>query len=279
MTMYQKLELEIEKLFDRIEDLAPSNDKAFSTVFEVISLLDEGKIRVAEVNEQATKAEVNSWVKKAILLWFRVNKMKVLEVGPFEYRDKLPLKKKYDESSIRVVPVASARFGSFIDKDVVLMPSYVNIGAFVGSETMVDTWATVGSCAQIGKRVHLSGGVGIGGVLEPPNANPVVIGDEAFVGSRAMIVEGAIVGKGAVVGPGVILSPSIPVIDPDSGREVSRGIIPPWTVAVSASRKKEFSGGEFYLPCVLLIKKLDENKRHSKTQLESLLRDHDISLG
>jgi 2,3,4,5-tetrahydropyridine-2-carboxylate N-succinyltransferase len=144
---------------------------------------------------------------------------------------------------------------------------------------MVDTWATVGSCAQIGNRVHLSGGVGIGAVLEPPNAKPVVIGDEAFVGSRAMIVEGAIVGKGAVVGPGVILGPSIPVIDAETGEEVSRGKVPPWSVAVNASRLREFPGGTFYLPCVLLIKRLKEGERHSKTQLESMLRDQGLSLG
>ncbi len=277
--MYEDIKAEIESLWQDLDQVHPGNKEAVQAVKEVIDLLDKGHIKVADVNEDATKIEVNDWVKEAILLWFRVNEIVVNEIGPFEYRDKLPLKGNYEQAGVRVVPMASARYGAFIDKNVVLMPSYVNIGAHVGSETMVDTWATVGSCAQIGKRVHLSGGVGIGGVLEPPNAKPVVIGDEAFVGSRAMIVEGAIVGKGSVIGPGVILGPSIPVIDAESGVEVSRGVVPPWSVAVTASRKREFTGGIFYLPCVLIIKRLVEGERHSKTQLETLLRDEGITLG
>ncbi len=277
--MYEDIKAEIESLWQDLDQVHPGNKEAVQAVKEVIDLLDKGHIKVADVNEDATKIEVNNWVKEAILLWFRVNEIAVSEIGPFEYRDKLPLKSNYEQAGVRVVPMASARYGAFIDKNVVLMPSYVNIGAHVGSETMVDTWATVGSCAQIGKRVHLSGGVGIGGVLEPPNAKPVVIGDEAFVGSRAMIVEGAVVGKGSVIGPGVILGPSIPVIDADTGMEVSRGVVPPWSVAVTASRKREFTGGIFYLPCVLIIKRLVEGERHSKTQLETLLRDEGITLG
>jgi 2,3,4,5-tetrahydropyridine-2-carboxylate N-succinyltransferase len=176
-----------------------------------------------------------------------------------------------------VVPGAIARRGSFLSPGVILMPSFVNVGAWVGPGTMVDTWATVGSCAQIGANVHLAGGVGIGGVLEPPNAVPVVIEDDAFIGSRCMIVEGARVGRGAVVGSGTILNPSIPVIDAESGEEVSRGHVPDYCVAVSASRRREFSGGEFFLPCVLIIRRLSEGERHNKVTLNNVLREHGVS--
>jgi 2,3,4,5-tetrahydropyridine-2-carboxylate N-succinyltransferase len=175
------------------------------------------------------------------------------------------------------VPGASARFGAFLDRGVIMMPSYVNIGARVGANSMVDTWATVGSCAQIGENVHLSGGVGIGGVLEPPQAAPVFIGDNAMIGSRSMIVEGARVGEGAFVGAGVILAKSIPVIDAETGDELSRGIVPPWCVVVQASRRREFPGGEFGLPCVLVIKRLEPGTRHDKAQLNDLLREHGVT--
>src|SRR5208283_507146 len=170
------------------------------------------------------------------------------------------------EAGVRAVPGASARWGSFLDRGVILMPSYVNIGARVGAGSMVDTWATVGSCAQIGVQVHLSGGVGIGGVLEPAQAAPVVIEDEVMVGSRCMITQGARVGRGSVLGEGTILNPSIPVIDAETGEELSRGAVPAWSVAVSASRRREFPGGEFYLPCVLVIRRLTEGQRHDKAQ-------------
>ncbi len=203
--------------------------------------------------------------------------METIEVGPFEYADKLPLKHDFAAAGVRVVPGASARWGSFLDRGVMLMPSYVNIGARVGAGTMVDTWATVGSCAQIGERVHLSGGVGIGGVLEPPNAVPVVVEDDAFIGSRCMVTEGARVGKGAVLGAGTILNPSIPVIDAETGEEISRGVVPPWCVAVRASRRRQYPGGEFFLPCVLVIKRLTEGERHDKAQLNEVLREHGAS--
>jgi 2,3,4,5-tetrahydropyridine-2,6-dicarboxylate N-succinyltransferase len=216
-------------------------------------------------------------LKQAILLWFRLRTIETTEIGPFEYADKLPLKSGYEAAGVRVVPGASARWGSFLDRGVILMPSYVNIGARVGADTMVDTWATVGSCAQIGARVHLSGGVGIGGVLEPPNAAPVMVGDDAMIGSRCMITQGARVGEGAVLPEGVILNPGIPVVDSDTGEEISRGVVPPWTVAVSAARRREYPGGEFFLPCVLVIKRLEVGRRHEKAQLENVLRDNGVT--
>jgi 2,3,4,5-tetrahydropyridine-2-carboxylate N-succinyltransferase len=210
-------------------------------------------------------------------LLFRLRSMETIETGPFEYADKLPLKRSYAAAGVRVVPGASARWGSFLDSGVICMPSYVNIGARVGSGTMVDTWATVGSCAQIGEQVHLSGGVGIGGVLEPAQAAPVIIEDEVMIGSRCMITQGARVGRGSVVGEGVILNPSIPVIDAETGEELSRGHVPPWSVAVQASRRREYPGGEFFLPCVLVIKRLTEGQRHDKAQLNQVLREHGVS--
>jgi 2,3,4,5-tetrahydropyridine-2-carboxylate N-succinyltransferase len=220
---------------------------------------------------------VHSWLKSAILLLFRLRDVSTTELGPFEYADKLPLKTGYEHAGVRVVPGASARWGSFIDRGAILMPSYVNIGARVGADTMVDTWATVGSCAQIGERVHLSGGVGIGGVLEPPNAAPVMVGDDALIGSRSMVTQGARVGEGAVLGEGVILNPGVPVVDAESGEELGRGVVPPWSVAVSAARRREFTGGEFFLPCVLVIRRLDPGERHDKAQLEAMLRSHDAT--
>src|SRR5208282_1140326 len=207
-------------------------------VTEAIELLDTGQARVAEVDPVTDEVGVHEWLKKSILLLFSLRGMETIELGPFEYADKLPLKHGFAEAGVRAVPGASARWGSHLGRGVVLMPSYVNIGARVGAGTMVDTWATVGSCAQIGERVHLSGGVGIGGVLEPPGAVPVVVGDDAFIGSRSMVTEGARVGPGAVLGSGTILNPSIPVIDANSGEEISRGVVPDWCVAVGASRKR-----------------------------------------
>ncbi|HMD45156.1 MAG TPA: 2,3,4,5-tetrahydropyridine-2,6-dicarboxylate N-succinyltransferase [Acidimicrobiales bacterium] len=271
------LQAQIEELYGRAGELSPDDGDAGSVVDEAIGLLDRGAVRVAEVDPGSGEVVVHDWLKKAILLLFRLRAMETLELGPFEFADRLPLKHDYAGAGVRVVPGASARWGSFLSPGVVLMPSYVNIGAWVGPQTMVDTWATVGSCAQIGARVHLSGGVGIGGVLEPPGAVPVVIEDDAFLGSRCMVVEGARVGEGSVVGAGTILNPSIPVIDAETGDELSRGVIPPWSVAVSASRRKEFAGGEFFLPCVLVIKRLAEGERHDKAQLNDVLRQHGVS--
>jgi len=263
----------VDDLYEHIADVATGDKEAAETVDTAIDLLDRGVVRVAEID--ATGAVVvHEWLKKAILLLFRLRAIETIEVGPFEYADRLPLKHGLAAAGVRVVPGASARWGSYLAPGVVLMPSYVNIGAYVGEQTMVDTWATVATCAQIGARVHLSGGVGIGGVLEPPNAVPVVVEDDAFVGSRCMIVEGARIGQGAVVGPGTILSPSIPVIDVETGEELSRGVVPAWSVAVSGSRRREYPGGEFFLPCVLVIKRLAEGERHDKAQLNAALREH-----
>ncbi|HWF23421.1 MAG TPA: 2,3,4,5-tetrahydropyridine-2,6-dicarboxylate N-succinyltransferase [Acidimicrobiales bacterium] len=271
------LQAQIEELWDRASELGPQDTEALATVSEAIDLLDSGGARVAEVDPATDEVIVHQWLKQAILLLFRLRSMETIEVGPFEYADKLPLKQDYAAAGVRVVPGASARWGSFLDSGVICMPSYVNIGARVGRGTMVDTWATVGSCAQIGEQVHLSGGVGIGGVLEPAQAAPVIIEDEVMIGSRCMITQGARVGRGSVVGEGVILNPSIPVIDAETGEELSRGHVPPWSVAVQASRRREYPGGEFFLPCVLVIKHLTEGQRHDKAQLNQVLREHGVS--
>ncbi len=270
------LEARIRHWYEQIGDVTPAHLEARRDVELVIAQLDDGLVRVAEIDEH-NEVVVHDWVKQAILLLFRLREMTTTEAGPFEFHDKLELKTDYARRGVRVVPGASARRGSFLSPGVIMMPSYVNIGAWVGPGTMVDTWATVGSCAQIGADVHLAGGVGIGGVLEPANAVPVVIEDGAFIGSRCMVVEGARVGKGSVLGAGTILNPSIPVIDAETGEEVSRGYVPDYCVAVSAQRRREYAGGEFYLPCVLIIKRLEENERHSKVALNSLLRDHGVA--
>jgi 2,3,4,5-tetrahydropyridine-2-carboxylate N-succinyltransferase len=265
----------VEELWERRFELSPDDAEAAAAVREAVDLLDTGKARVAEVDNG--EVVVHQWLKKAILLLFRVSGMETSEVGPFEFVDKIPLKRGYVEAGVRVVPGASARWGSFLEAGVIMMPSYVNIGARVGSNTMVDTWATVGSCAQVGANVHLSGGVGIGGVLEPAQAAPVIVGDEAFIGSRCMITEGARVGDGVVLGSGVILNPSIPVIDTQTGEELSRGVVPPWCVAVAGTRPRAFPGGTFGLPCVLVLKRLPEGQRHDKAQLNELLRENGAS--
>jgi 2,3,4,5-tetrahydropyridine-2-carboxylate N-succinyltransferase len=267
----------IDDLWERRDTLGPDDVDAQATVRQAIDLLDTGEARVAEVAGEG-EVVVHQWLKRAILLLFRLSAMETIELGPFEYADRIPLKRRFAAAGVRVVPGASARWGSFLDRGVVLMPSYVNIGARVGAGTMVDTWATVGSCAQIGTNVHLSGGVGIGGVLEPAQAAPVVVEDEAFVGSRCMVTEGARIGEGAVVGSGVIVNPSVPVVDAETGAEVSRGVVPPWSVAISASRRRQYPGGEFFVPCVLVIKRLTEGERHDKSRLNEVLRDHGISV-
>ena len=267
----------INALYEDAASLRPGDKEAERLVIEAIDLLDRGLERVAYVEEGTGEVVVNEWLKRAILLLFKLRTIETIDLGPFEYADKLPLKRGYESSGVRVVPGASARWGSYLAPGSVLMPSYVNIGARVGERSMVDTWATVGSCAQIGADVHLAGGVGIGGVLEPPNAVPVVIEDEAFIGSRCMIVDGARVGRGAVLGAGTILNPSIPVIDAETGEELSRGHVPAWTVAVGASRRRELPGGEFFLPCVLVLKHLSEGERHDKVALNSVLRDHGVA--
>lgn len=268
------LQEQIEDLWARRDDLA-GTPEARELVDSAIGRLDRGEERVAEL--VGGEVVVHEWLKKAILLLFSLSAMETMELGPFEYADKIPLKQDYAALGVRAVPGAIARFGAFLDRGVILMPSFVNIGARVGANTMVDTWATVGSCAQIGQNVHLSGGVGIGGVLEPPQAAPVFIGDDVVIGSRSMIVEGARVGDGAFVGAGVILAKSIPVIDAETGEELSRGVVPPWCVAVQASRRRVFPAGEFGLPCVLVIKRLEPGTRHDKAQLNDLLREHGVT--
>jgi 2,3,4,5-tetrahydropyridine-2,6-dicarboxylate N-succinyltransferase len=258
---------------DDIAAVMPETE-ARVVVHEAIDLLDRGEARVAEISDG--EIVVHEWLKQAILLLFRLEDLAVAEVGPFEYHDKLPLKHDYRSARVRVVPGGSARWGSYLAPGVILMPSYVNIGAHVGADTMVDTWATVGSCAQIGARVHLSGGVGIGGVLEPPQAAPVIIEDDAFVGSRSMIVNGARVGQGAKLGAGVILTDSVPVIEVETGEEVARGEIPARAVVVNGTRAKSFPGGEFGLPCVLILRYLAEGEEHDKLKLNEILREHGV---
>lgn len=271
------LEATITELWERRAELGPNDSAASAAVREAVDLLDRGQARVAEVNAEG-EVVVHQWLKQAILLLFRLTAVETVEVGPFEYADKLPLKHGFAEAGVRVVPGASARWGSYLEPGVILMPSYVNIGARVGANTMVDTWATVGSCAQIGRNVHLSGGVGIGGVLEPAQAAPVVVEDEAFIGSRCMVTQGARVREGAVLGEGCIFNKGIPVIDAESGEELGRGVVPPWCVAVSATRARRFPGGEFGLPCLLVIRRLTEGGRHDTAQLNELLREYGVSV-
>jgi len=275
--MSTSLPEQITELWERRDELSPADSDAFEVVRQAIDLLDRGEARVADVTGDGVaddEVTVNEWAKLAILLLFRLTSMETMELGPFEYADKIPLKQGYHDAGVRVVPGASARWGSHLSRGVVMMPSYVNIGAWVGENSMVDTWATVGSCAQIGANVHLSGGVGIGGVLEPANASPVIIGDECMIGSRCIVAEGARVGAGTILGAGCVLTASIPVIDAETGDEISRGRVPAWSVAVSATRPRTFAGGEFGLPCVLVIKRLDPGERHDKSKLNSILRDH-----
>jgi 2,3,4,5-tetrahydropyridine-2-carboxylate N-succinyltransferase len=244
-------------------------------VAEAVGLLDSGAARVAEVVDG--EVVVHEWLKLAILLCFRTRGLETVELGPFEYCDRIPLKRDYAAARVRVVPGASARWGSYLAPGVTLMPSYVNIGAHVGEGTLVDTWATVGSCAQIGRGVHLSGGVGIGGVLEPPQAAPVVVEDDVFVGSRAIVVEGARIRRGAKLGAGVVLTSSTPVIDAATGAELARGEIPERAVAVPATRPKAFPGGEFGLACVLVLRILAEGEEHDKLALNAILREHGLA--
>ncbi|MEQ8716179.1 MAG: 2,3,4,5-tetrahydropyridine-2,6-dicarboxylate N-succinyltransferase [Acidimicrobiales bacterium] len=263
----------IDELWEARDTLGPDSTGAVATIHEAIGLLDRGEARVAEIGADG-EVVVHQWLKRAILLLFRVSTMSTTEVGPFEFVDKIPLKTDYASRGVRVVPGASARWGSYQAPGVVMMPSYVNIGAYVGENSMVDTWATVGSCAQIGRNVHLSGGVGIGGVLEPPQAAPVIIGDECLIGSRCIVAEGARVGEGSVLGAGCVLTASIPVIDTATGEELGRGVVPPWSVAISGTRPRSFSGGDFGLPAVLVVRRLAEGERHDKSALETILRDH-----
>jgi len=270
-----------ESLSPRIEgaaagELPLADPEVRRAVEETIAALDRGALRVAEKVDGEWRA--HAWVKQAILLYFRMRRMETIEVGPFEFRDKIPLKKNLEEQGVRVVPPGVARYGSFLEPGVVLMPGYVNIGARVGSGTMIDTWATVGSCAQIGREVHLSGGVGIGGVLEPPQARPVVIEDHAFVGSRCVVVEGVWVGAGAVLGANTVLTASTPIVDVRGAEPViTRGHVPERAVVIPGSLPKVFPAGSFGVPCALII---GERKPSTdeKTSLEQALRDYEVSV-
>ncbi|WP_299239121.1 2,3,4,5-tetrahydropyridine-2,6-dicarboxylate N-succinyltransferase [Sulfurihydrogenibium sp.] len=251
-------------------------NKYKEAVRETIDLLDNGKIRVAEkINGEWI---VNEWIKQAILLYFPIQEMQVMEVGPFEYYDKIPLKKNYKIRGVRVVPPATARYGSYIEPGAILMPSYVNIGAYVGSGTMVDTWATVGSCAQVGRNVHISGGVGIGGVLEPPSARPVIIEDNCFIGSRCIIVEGVIIEEEAVLGANVVITASTRIIDVSGNEPVEyRGRVPARSVVVPGTITKKFPAGEYGVQCALIIGKRKEST-DKKTSLNDVLREFNVSV-
>ena len=245
------------------------------SVEDTIAALDRGEIRVAERVDGEWR--VHEDAKQAILDYFRLREVEPQEVGPFEYRDKIPLKRDYERLGVRVVPPATARYGSYLSRDVVLMPSYVNIGAWVGPRTMVDTWATVGSCAQIGADVHLAGGVGIGGVLEPVNARPVIIEDGAFLGSRAIVTEGAIVGEQAILGAHVVITASIPVIDVTGPEPVEhRGYVPPGSVVLPGTRPKDYPAGRYDLPCALIVGERSAST-DLKTSLNDVLREFEIA--
>lgn len=242
----------------------------------VVEKLDKGEIRVAEPSHDGW--QVNEWVKKAVIMYFPIQQMETIEVGPFEFHDKIALKKNYKALGVRVVPHAVARYGSYLSKGVIMMPSYVNIGAYVDEGTMVDTWATVGSCAQIGKHVHLSGGVGIGGVLEPVQAAPVIIEDNAFIGSRCIIVEGVRIGREAVIGANVCLTSSTKIIDVTGAQPVEyKGYVPPRSVVIPGSITKKFPAGEFGVSCALIIGQRKEST-DKKTSLNDALRDNSVAV-
>jgi len=264
----------IENAWDNREQLTES--KVQDAIRKVIDLLDAGELRVAEpVNDGW---QVNEWIKKAVVLYFPIQKMETLEAGIFEYHDKIPLKRGYKEKGIRVVPHAVARHGSYISKGTILMPSYVNIGAYVDEGTMVDTWATVGSCAQIGKNVHLSGGVGIGGVLEPLQAAPVIIEDGVFVGSRCIVVEGVRVEKEAVLGANVVLTMSTKIIDVTGDEPVeTKGVVPARSVVIPGSYTKTFKAGDYQVPCALIIGTRKEST-NKKTSLNDALREYNVAV-
>ncbi len=260
------------------EDRALLHDpRVQSAIRQVIDLLDRGEVRVAEPDGKGGW-KVHAWVKKAVVLYFPIQKMETIELPPFEFHDKIPLKGNYAERGVRVVPHAIARYGSFLEKGVIMMPSYVNIGAWVGSGTMIDTWATVGSCAQVGRRVHLSGGVGIGGVLEPPQAAPVIIEDDAFIGSRCIVVEGVRVGREAVLGANVVLTQSTRIIDVTGSEAVTyKGYVPPRSVVVPGTYPKEFPAGTYQVSCALII---GQRKAHTdkKVSLNEALRDYSVAV-
>ncbi len=259
------------------EDRGRLKDEATQKhILRVIELLDKGQLRVAEPVSDGWR--VNDWVKKAVILYFPITGMETMKAGPLEFHDKIPLKRGYDKRGVRVVPPAVARFGSFVSKGVILMPSYVNIGAYVDEGTMVDTWATVGSCAQVGKNVHLSGGVGLGGVLEPVQAAPVIIEDNAFIGSRCIIVEGVRVGREAVLGANVVLTSSTRIVDvTSSSPKEYRQFVPERSVVIPGTVPRDFPAGSYQVPCALIIGKRKEST-DKKTTLNDALRENQVSV-
>ena len=264
----------IESAWENRELLKDEN--TIDTIRKVVDLLDKGTLRVAEPISDGW--QVNEWVKKAVVLYFPIQKMETLEAGIFEYHDKIPLKRNFAERGIRVVPNAVARHGAYIAPGTILMPSYVNIGAYVDEGTMVDTWATVGSCAQIGKNVHLSGGVGVGGVLEPLQAAPVIIEDGAFIGSRCIVVEGVRIEKEAVLGANVVLTMSTKIIDVTGDEPIEmKGRVPARSVVIPGSYTKKFAAGEYNVPCALIIGKRKEST-NKKTSLNDALREYDVAV-
>jgi 2,3,4,5-tetrahydropyridine-2-carboxylate N-succinyltransferase len=272
--MYEDLRKNIELAWDDRSLLEQISTQ--ESIREIISLLDKGKLRVAEKENSVWK--VNEWIKKAVILYFPIQKMETISMHPFEFHDKIALKTNFSELQVRVVPHALARYGSYLAPGVVLMPSYINIGAFVDSHTMVDTWATVGSCAQIGKNVHLSGGVGIGGVLEPVQAAPVIIEDNCFIGSRCIVVEGVHVDQAAVLGANVVLTKSTKIIDVSGENPIEyNGYIPPHSVVIPGSYTKKFPSGEYQVPCALIIGKRKAST-DLKTSLNEALRDYNVAV-
>ncbi len=273
--MHDELREPIEAAF---RDRTRLDESAKRAVEKTIDALDRGELRVATYDAGSDAWTTHAWVKEAILLYFALAKMERLEVGPFEFHDKIPLKKNLDAAGVRVVPPGVVRHGAFLERGAIVMPGYVNIGAYVGAGTMVDTWATVGSCAQIGQNVHLSGGVGIGGVLEPPNATPVIVEDGAFVGSRAIVVEGVRVGREAVIGANVVLTASTKIIDVTGSTPVeTTGYVPPRSIVIPGMRTKRFPAGEFGVPCALIIGQRSASTDR-KVSLNAALRDFDVAV-
>src|SRR6188474_3304562 len=269
-----ELKQRIEKIWEDRSLLQTSESQEL--IRAVVEKLDKGELRVAEPTSAGW--QVNEWIKKAVILYFPIKKIETIEVGPFEFHDKIKLKKNYKELGVRVVPHAIARYGAYLSKGVIMMPSYVNIGAYVDEGTMVDTWATVGSCAQIGKNVHLSGGVGIGGVLEPLQAAPVIIEDGAFIGSRCIVVEGVRVEKEAVLGANVCLTASTKIIDVTGSEPIEyKGVVPSRSVVIPGTYTKKFPAGEFQVPCALIIGKRKEST-DKKTSLNDALRDNNVAV-
>ncbi len=265
----------LDELWERRDELTPADAQSRALVTAAVDALDAGSARVAWPDPETGEIVVDERAKRAILLAFRLLPMVASSVGDFRYHDRVPLTTRLD--GVRAVPGSIVRWGAYVAPGAVLMPSFVNIGAYVAAGTMVDTWATVGSCAQIGANVHLSGGVGIGGVLEPPNAVPVIVEDDAFIGSRSMVVDGARVRRGAKLGSGTILTKTTHVIDVQTGGELTRGEAPAWSVCVSGTRQRTFPGGEFGMPCVLVLKRLPEGSAHDKLALNEILRDHGVN--